>query len=247
VTRAFPVAVFRPDDGRLAAAAELVEALGAEPVPDPMLAVEPTGAAPREDAAFTVLTSTTGVDLVAAAGWSPGGTVCAIGATTAGALRDRGYAVDVVPEEYASSGLVGALSDRVGGARVEVARSDHGSDTLLDGLGAAGAYVHETVLYRLDRPAGSGVSAERAAAGNLEAALFTSSLTVEHFLEAAAERGVRDAAVDGLNEATVGCIGPPTRETAEDAGITVDVVPETASFDALATETVEAAAPSRAE
>jgi uroporphyrinogen-III synthase len=242
--RDFRVAVFRPDDGRLADAVDLIESLGAEPVADPMLAIEPTGAEPRADADYAILTSRTGVDLVSDAGWEPRGTVCAIGTTTAGRLRAAGYDVGVVPEEFSSAGLVAALADRVDGARVEIARSDHGSETLPDGLGRAGAYVHETVLYRLVRPAGSGESAALAAAGDLDAALFTSSLTVEHFLEAAAERGERAAAVAGLNgECAVGAIGAPTAETAREAGIEVDVVPEEASFEALATETIEAGAP----
>ncbi|WP_255151155.1 uroporphyrinogen-III synthase [Halorarius halobius] len=227
------VAVFRPADERLDAAVELLASLGAEPLPDPMLQVEPTGATPREDADYTVLTSKTGVEL-AAAGWSPSGAVCAIGASTADALRAAGYAVDVVPEEFSSAGLVDRLADEVAGARVEVARSDHGSAVLLDGLEDAGAYVHETVLYRLTRPADSGVSAERAAAGDLDVALFTSSLTVENALAAADERGVREAAIAGLNDAIVGCIGAPTRETAESHGIAVDVVPDEADFEALA-------------
>ncbi|WP_424002441.1 uroporphyrinogen-III synthase [Haloarcula salina] len=247
------VAAFRPDDERLADAVELLESLGADAVPDPMLAVEPATdggeqVAPRTDADYVVLTSKTGVELAAGAGWEPGtATVCAIGESTADALREAGYTVDVVPEEYSSTGLVAALDAEVAGARVEVARSDHGSAVLTDGLEAAGAYVHETILYRLVRPEGSGESADLAAAGDLDAALFTSSLTVEHFLEAAAERGVRDEAVSGLNEATVGAIGEPTRETAEDHGIVVDVVPERADFEALACEVVEAAAPTHRE
>lgn len=253
-------AVFRPDDGRGAAAADLLEALGADPLVDPMLEVVPTGALPRTDADYVVLTSTTGVEIVAGergksgpgddadgadhAEWTADdATVCAIGETTADALRERGYAVDVVPDEYSSSGLVDALEADVAGARVEVARSDHGSAVLTDGLNAAGAYVHETVLYRLERPDGAGESAERAAAGELDVALFTSSLTVEHFLDAATERGVREAAVAGLNDAVVGAIGDPTAETAAAAGIAVDVVPDTADFEVLATTTVEHAAP----
>ncbi|WP_229110023.1 uroporphyrinogen-III synthase [Halapricum desulfuricans] len=233
------VAVFRPDDQRLETAVELLESLGATPVADPMLAVEPAGSTPRLDADAVVFTSTTGVDLVADAGWTPGdATVCAIGETTADALRDAGFDVDVVPETYTSAGLVEALAGEVEGARVELARSDHGSAVLVDGLFDAGAYVHETVLYRLVRPDDAGDSIELAAAGDLDAALFTSSLTVEHFLEAATERGVREAAIDGLNEAVIGAIGPPTERTAESNGIGVDVVPETADFDRLSRATL---------
>lgn len=228
------VAVFRPDDERLAEAVDRLASLGVEPVADPMLAVEPTGATPRGDADVVILTSKTGIDLLPD-DWTAGdATLCAIGGRTASALRASGRAVDLVPETYSSRGLLAALGGTVEGARVEVARSDHGSDVLLDGLDEAGAYHHETVLYRLGRPAGSGRSVELAADGELDAVLFTSSLTVDHFLEAAAERGLEADAIAGLADAVVGAIGDPTRETAEAHGIGVDVVPDTASFEALA-------------
>lgn len=244
MTQETRVAVFRPDDERLSEAVELLESLGAVPIADPMLAVEPTGTKPREEADFTVFTSKTGVELARGDEWEPSGAVCAIGERTARALREAGYEVDLIPEEFSSVGLVRALENEVTGRRVEVARSDHGSPVLTDGLNDAGGYVHETVLYELIRPSKSGSSAERAASGELEGALFTSSLTVEHFLAAAAERGLRAEAIAGLSSGIVGAIGEPTRATAERAGIDVDVVPDAASFEALACDVVERAAPS---
>jgi uroporphyrinogen-III synthase len=243
VTQEVRVAVFRPADERLDRAVELLESLGATPVPDPMLAVEPTGDRP-DDAAYVVLTSKTGVELLSEAGWAPGAaTLVCIGPATADAARAAGWEVDLVPAEYSSAGLVALLADAVDGEHVAVARSDHGSDVLLDGLRDAGADVHETVLYRLRRPDEAGRSTEMAAAGELEGVCFTSSLTVENFLAAAAERGIREAAVDGLNGAVVGAIGDPTRATAAANGLDVDVVPDHAAFDALASLVVERAAP----
>jgi uroporphyrinogen-III synthase len=233
------VAAFRPADERLEVAGELLTSLGVEPVLDPMLAVEPTGEQPREDADYTVLTSKTSVEIAADVGWQPDGEVCAIGDATAAALRAAGYPVDHVPAEFSSTGLVAHLENEIGGTRCEVARSTHGSPTLTDGLERAGAYVHETVLYELRRPPKAGESATLAASGDLAGALFTSSLTVENFLAAAAERGVRETTIAGLNGAVVGVIGEPTRKTAEREGIAVDVVPETASFEALARDTIE--------
>ncbi|MFC7200989.1 uroporphyrinogen-III synthase [Halospeciosus flavus] len=234
------VAVFRPDDGRLGDAVELLTDLGVDPEADPMLAVDPTGDHPRKDADYVVFTSKTGAELAADADWHPEGAfVCAIGESTADALEAEGYTVDIVPDEFSSVGLVATLAGRVDGERVEVARSDHGSDVLLDGLNDEGAFVHETVLYRLVRPEGTGSSAVLAADGELNAALFTSSLTVEHFLDAAETEGVREAAIEGLNRAVVGTIGEPTRETAEAHGIAVDVVPEEADFETLARTVVE--------
>lgn len=227
------VAFFRPDDERAASAAEFVRDLGFEPLSDPMLSVEPTGETPRSDADYTVFTSKTGAELVAAAGWD-GDTVVAIGTPTADALEAAGYSVDRLPAEFSSSGLVEELSTDAPGAKIEIARSDHGSEVLLEGLNDAGAYVHETVLYRLARPQGAGASAAAAADGDVAGACFTSSLTVEHFLDAADERGVRAAAIEGLNAAVVGAIGEPTRRTAEEHGIDVDVVPDSAEFERLA-------------
>lgn len=232
------VAVFRPDDERLTEAVELLDSLGVEPLGDPMLGIEPTGAQPRADGEFTILTSKTGVELLDP-DWQPGGQLCAIGEATAEVLRGAGYSVDVVPEEYTSSGLVERLNGAVDGKRVEVARSNHGSPVLLDGLEAAGAYVHETILYELRRPPKSGKSAALAAEGALDAALFSSSLTVENFLSAAAEQDCRAEALAGVNSATVGVIGPPTAETASEAGIDVDVVASAADFEVLARETVD--------
>ncbi|MFB6236609.1 MAG: uroporphyrinogen-III synthase [Halopenitus sp.] len=245
MSREVRVAVFRPADERLDGAVELLESLGAEPVPDPMLAVEPTSEVPESGADYVILTSKTGVELAADAGWEPAAdtTLVAIGPATAEVAREAGWTVDVVPAEYSSSGLVAALRGAIEGATVEVARSDHGSDVLLDGLREAGADVNETVLYELVTPEESGESVDRAVAGELEAAAFTSSLTVENFLDLAAERGVREEAIAGLNDAVVGVIGEPTRETAESHGIDVDVVPDEATFDALGTTVVEAAAP----
>jgi len=248
VSREVRVAVFRPDDERLAEAVELLDSLGATPVADPMLAIEPTGATPRSDADYAVFTSKTGIELAAEAGWEPGdATLVSIGSGTTAAATAVGWIVDREPETYSSAGLVELLAEEVADSQVNVARSDHGSQVLLDGLADAGADVTETVLYRLVRPADAGNSTELAANGELEAVAFTSSLTVEHFLDAAADRDLRDAVIDGLDSAVVGAIGEPTRETAVDNGLAVDIVPEEATFEALATRVVEAAAPSYSE
>lgn len=235
------VAVFRPDDGRINDAAALLESLGAEPVRDPMLTIEPTGQTPPE-ADFVVLTSATGVDVLADAGWAPGNaTLSCIGESTAEAAEKAGWTVERVPEQYDSEGMVEELESDVSGKSVALARSDRASQTMPEGLRAAGADVIETTLYRLCRPDDAGKSAELAAAGNLDGAAFTSSSTVEGFLAAAEERGVREAAIAGLESAVIGAIAESPAETAREAGISVDVVPDEADFEALARAVVERA------
>lgn len=231
------IAFFRPDDERAANAQHVIESLDAIPVSDPMLEITPTGAQPREDADYLILTSRTGVALLDRERITTAGSIiCAIGEATAQALRAAGVEVDVIPTEFTSTGLVDRLSTEVAGATIEVARSDHGSPVLIDGLVDAGAYVHETVLYELTRPVGAGDSAEMVAHGSLDALLFTSSLTVEHFVDAAANRGILRDVRNGLDDLVVGTIGAPTRDTAREHEIPVDVVASRASFDALARE-----------
>jgi Uroporphyrinogen-III synthase len=112
VTGAAPrVAVFRPNDERIDDAVDRLSSLGAIPVPDPMLAVEPTGVTPSA-APVVVFTSKTGVELAVDAGFDPDdATLAVIGPATAAAAREAGWTVDVVPEEYTSAGLVAALRD----------------------------------------------------------------------------------------------------------------------------------------
>lgn len=227
------VAVFRPDDGRLEATADRLRARGCAPVADPMLAIEPTGATPP-DADLVVVTSPTGARLLADADWTALAPIAAIGPATADALREHGYAVDIVPETYSSAGLVEALADRVDGDHVALARSDRGSEILPDGLRDAGATVSETVLYELVRPDDAGRSVDLAAEGALDGAIFTASMTVHNVVAIARERDALDAVQTGLSGAVVGAIGEPTAAAAREAGLGIDVVPPEADADALA-------------
>ena len=229
------VAVFRPDDERMAVAVTFLEERGVEPLADPMIEIVPTGAAPDTDAAYIIFTSSTGVELALEAGWTPAaGSVVAIGPKTANALEAAGITVDLIPEEYSSSGLVTALAHDVAGKRVTIARSDHGSDVLPTGLESAGAHVTEIALYRLRRPSEAGRSTDLAAAGELDGAAFTSPLTVHHFIEAARDRDQLEATLHGLTNTVVGAIGSPTAEAVKSYDIEVDVVPAAAEFEALA-------------
>jgi uroporphyrinogen-III synthase len=231
------VAFFRPADKREKRAVEIVREHGFEPLSDPLLETVPTGAEPRTDADYVVLTSVTSVRLASELLRDTEAVVCAVGPKTADALRAEGIDVDIVPERYTSTGLVDALNEAgVNGVRVEVARSDHGSDELLDGLNEAGAYVHETVLYEITRPEGGGEATVKALRKDtLDAVLFTSSLNVEHLVEVLEEAGV---GVDALDDVLVCAIGEPTRSTAESISVKVDLVPDEETFESL----VEAAA-----
>lgn len=233
------IAVLRPDDNRIAEAVEYLRSLGVAPVADPMLTIRPTGATPAA-ADYCIFTSRTGVQIAAEQEWHPSGsTVCAVGQQTASALRDYGMPVDIVPSTFTSAGLVEELATKVDGSTVEIARSAHGSEVLIQGLEAAGADVHETQLYRLERPDTAGRSVSLATDGQLNGILFTSPRTVDHFCEIAAEQVGVSALQQGVAETSIGAIGMPTAHAIRDHGITVDVIPYTVGFSQLADRTVE--------
>ncbi len=235
------IAAFRPPGERAEQAHATLTSLGVTPLIDPMVEPAPTGALPRDDCDITILTSSTAADILEAEGWSRGeAELVAIGPKTADALERVGIEVDRIPATYTSAGLVEELSADVDGRRVEIARSDHGSDELQLGLWAAGAYVHETVLYRLRRPGDAGHSVSAVIDGEVDGIAFTSSLTVEHFIDIARDRGVEDDIHEAIEHCIVGVIGPPTAETASDTGIAVDVIASEATFETLASEVVDA-------
>jgi uroporphyrinogen III methyltransferase/synthase len=110
-----------------------------------------------------------------------GARVAAIGPGTARALRERGVIADVVPERFVAEGLIEALAD-VPVRRALVARAARARDVLPDALRERGAQVdvlalYETVGERL-------TDSERDAVGSADYITFTSSSTVEFFLDA---------------------------------------------------------------
>ncbi|WP_227357237.1 uroporphyrinogen-III synthase [Haladaptatus salinisoli] len=233
------VAVLRPDDNRIADAVEYLCSLGVSTVADPMLTIRPTGETPSA-ADYCVFTSQTGVKIAVEQDWHPSGsTVCAVGQQTASALQDYGVSVDVVPSTFTSTCLVEELAVEVDGSTVEIVRSAHGSDVLVQGLKAAGADVHETQLYQLDRPTTAGRSVTLAMDGQLDGILFTSPRTVDHFCEIAVEQDGLPALQRGVAGTIIGAIGTPTARAIRKHGVTVDVIPDTVGFSQLAELTVK--------
>lgn len=111
----------------------------------------------------------------------PGVRIAAVGASTAAALRDRGWPPDVVPEEASAAALVTALAPVIQrGARVLFPASSRALPTLAAGLRELGADVRQVEAYRTDA-AGLDVSACRSTIdhGAVDAVTFTSPSCVD--------------------------------------------------------------------
>jgi uroporphyrinogen III methyltransferase/synthase len=226
--------------------AELLEAAGARVLLVPTITIEPPDswapldAALGQEYAWVVFTSVNGVAMVRrrveATGRGRGllerCRLAAIGPATAGALRDWGLTAEVVPGEYVAEGLLAHLRPRVAaGHRVLLPRAAETRDVLVRELAAHGAHVTEVAAYRT-RAATEHAAGLREALveGRVDVVTFTSSSTVRSFcaLFQAAELPRLLAGV------TIACIGPITRATAEQHGLTTRIVPEHYTIPALA-------------
>jgi uroporphyrinogen III methyltransferase/synthase len=158
--------------------------------------------------------------------------VAAIGPATAAALRPLGVRADLVPERFVAEALLDALTDAAGPGRLLLARAEVARDVLPDGLRARGWEVDVVDAYRTV-PA-TVTDRQRAGVADAEVVTFTSSSTVDRFVDA--------VGIDAV-PAVVACIGPVTAQTARDHGLSVDVVAEVHTVPGLVDALVRWAAP----
>lgn len=170
---------------------------------------------------WVVLTSANGaarlLDEVHDARDLAGTKVAAIGPGTADVLRRGNIVADLVPERFVAESLLEAFPPPPdgGGGRVLLARAAVARDVLPEGLRAAGWDVDVVDAYRT--VAAAVTDRQRDELAGADAVTFTSSSTVERFL---------DTVGPDLVPPVVACIGPVTAETARRRGLQVDVVAE---------------------
>jgi uroporphyrinogen III methyltransferase/synthase len=205
---------------------DLLRLHGADTVEVPIIRIAPPadgGVACRDAAArahtfdWVVLTSANGVarfmDGLRDARDLGGVKVAAIGPGTADALRDRNVVADLVPERFVAESLLDAFPGPGShGGRVLLARAAVARDVLPDGLRERGWDVEVVEAYRTEPVTVTDDDHVRAARADI--VTFTSSSTVDRYLDAMGDRAVPP---------TVACIGPVTAATARQRGLTVDV------------------------
>lgn len=218
-------------------AGELARALqerGAEPVLAPVIRIQPLENLGALRAALSglssyrwvVFTSQNAVQVVldrlVAWGLTPrvfaSTSVAAIGSVTAAALKVRGLAPALVPDEFVAEALAEALIEHSGGslvgARVLIPSAEDTRDVLAAGLRQHGATVEQIAVYRtVPVETDLGGLAADITRGRIDAVTFTSASTVRAFVDrvgAAAARSGRFVAAT---------IGPITAGTARELGL----------------------------
>lgn len=182
---------------------------------------------------WLVVTSATTVDVLVSQQIAvPAKTqVAAVGETTAAALQLAGYHVHFVPEaDNSARGLVREWPGEAGSGRVLIPHSDIAEPTIVAGLAALGLDVEYVAAYRTVGVSVSDEVAADVASGRVRAVLVTSGSVARQVAEQLAPLPIGTL---------VACIGPRTAFDARGAGLTVHLIAETRSADALVAALVE--------
>jgi uroporphyrinogen-III synthase len=154
--------------------------------------------------------------------------ICAIGPATKAEVEALGLTVELMGEEYVAEGLLAAFEPfDIAGKRILLPRAAVARDVVPDQLKARGATVDVVEAYRTGVPAESVQRAREifGAQPKPDIATFTSSSTVQHFVDV--------AGAPALKGVKVASIGPITSRTARELGIEVAVEAEVYTIDGL--------------
>ncbi len=157
--------------------------------------------------------------------------ICAVGPKTAESLEAFSLRADLIPEEFKAEGVLAALGGTsVKGVRFLIPRAKVARELIPDKLRELGAEVTVATAYENVRPT-TDVDRVRKLFqdGKIAAVTFTSSSTVNNFVEMLGKSEYKPL----MQGVAVACIGPVTAKTAEEYGMTVNVMPKDYTIPAL--------------
>lgn len=155
-----------------------------------------------------------------------------------GALQANGLTPDWVAESETSAEIIDTmLSEGVDGLSVAVQHHGAGDDGLHRALSGAGATVRDLVVYRWGPPPvpeAVSASARWAAAGEVDAVVYTSAPAAASWLASVREQGLLGRIIAHAEAGTVmhACVGSVTSAPLDEAGIPT-IQPERARMGAL--------------
>lgn len=173
--------------------------------------------------------------------------ICAIGTKTAAEIQRYGIKVDLIPEEFNAEGLIEAFlkiqnskfkKQSLKGIKILLPRAEKAREIFPEKVRESGGEIDAPAAYRAVKPEMHGKRLKRfLKEGRISVATFTSASTFDNFMEimgADADELLRDVAI--------AVIGPVTARAVEKAGLKVEIMPETATIEAMAEDIMKWAA-----
>ncbi|HUW55096.1 MAG TPA: uroporphyrinogen-III C-methyltransferase [Planctomycetota bacterium] len=167
--------------------------------------------------------------------------IAVIGRATADALKNV-EPPDLVPEDFTTEGLLKAFRERhdLMGKRVLLPRSSIAREELREGLAELGAEVTDVPVYTTRTSTQSDPEVvEALARGECDIVTFTSSSTVQGFVEIVGREAVE--AISG--SVTFASIGPVTSRAARDLGVPITIEAEEHTTDGLVKAILDSVTP----
>ena len=157
--------------------------------------------------------------------------ICAIGPATAKAIEDLGIRVDLLPKEYRAEAIIAGLGkNKIKGKSFLLPRALKAREVLPEEIKRLGGKIDVVAAYRTIKPKEKTDEMRKMLhQKEIDVITFTSSSTVENFVS----MFQKGEAAGLLEDITVACIGPITKDTASALGIKTGIMPEKYTIPAL--------------
>ena len=170
--------------------------------------------------------------------------ICAIGTKTAAEIKKYGIKVDLIPEEFNAEGLIEAFlkiqnsklkKQSLKGVKILLPRAEKAREIFPEKVRELGGEIDVPVTYRAVKPEMHGKRLKRfLKEGRISVATFTSASTFDNFMEI-----IGEDADELLRDVAIAVIGPVTARAVEKAGLKVEIMPETATIEAMVEEIIK--------
>jgi uroporphyrinogen-III synthase len=150
--------------------------------------------------------------------------IAVIGKKTEEALQKNGLTAQFLPSKFVAETFVEEfLPYTYQGMKICIPKGNLARDYIAKSLRAGGAIVEEAIVYENYMPEESQEKLKSLIAGRkLDILLFTSSSTVDHFMDVVTKYQLEKQ----LEDCLIGCIGPITEEKLKSYGLTVHASPK---------------------
>lgn len=213
---------------------ELVERAGGIPVEIPLIAFKPVAASndileyinSLHTYDWIIFTSNVTVETFFSFNIEPAvlPKIAVIGEKTKLELESKGFHVDFTPGHYVAEEFVEEFKFYIHeGTKVLIPKGNLARDYISASLKSQGALVDEVIIYETYLPEESRDKLiNMLTSQTLDILTFTSPSTIDHFMEIVESSQLRSR----LDHCVIACIGPVSKQKAEEWGLPVHAMPE---------------------